>query len=127
MNRWKHKYLVNSTVSKSKNNDTPSLIAKDGNNINHSITIANTLNDFFKSTSETVQSKIKFSNKSFSSLVREKHYSFVITATDKGEILKAISSLNTNKSCQANTIPSKILHLAQDKYLKIYVTYLSLQ
>ena len=36
---------------------------------------------------------------------------FVITTTNKEEICKIISSLNINKSCVANSIPTKILHL----------------
>ena len=51
---------------KHKNNDTPSIIRNDEKYINDPIPIANTLNNFFTSIAETVQStQIKFSNKSF--------------------------------------------------------------
>ena len=41
--------------------------------------------------------------------------SFIITSTYKEEIYKIISSLNTNKSCGPNNIPTKVLHLLQDR------------
>ena len=56
--------------------------------------------------------------------------SFIITATNKEEICKVISSLNINKSFWPNSIPTKILHLVQDQISKHLVTicdYLSLQ
>ena len=58
---------IKSLVSmKHKNNDTPSIIRNDEKYINDPIPIANTLNNFFTSIAETVQStQIKFSNKSF--------------------------------------------------------------
>ena len=48
--------------------------------------------------------------------------SFIITATNKEEICKVISSLNINKSCGPNSIPTKILHLVQDKIFKHLAT-----
>ena len=39
--------------------------------------------------------------------------SLIITYTDKEEIYKIISSLNTNKSCAPNSIPTKVLHLEE--------------
>ena len=41
--------------------------------------------------------------------------SFIITSTNKEEIYKIISTLNSNKSCGPNSIPTKILHLLQDQ------------
>ena len=52
---------------KYKSNDTPSIIRNDEKYINDPIEIANTFNKFFKLIAETVQSKIKFSHKSFRS------------------------------------------------------------
>ena len=61
---------------------------------------------------ETVHSKIKFSNKSFKTfLSSEINDSLLITFTKKEEIYKIISSLNSNKSCGSNSIPTKVLHL----------------
>ena len=39
----------------------------------------------------------------------------MITATNKEEIYKIISSLNSNKSCGPNSIPAKVLHLLQNQ------------
>ena len=52
--------------------------------------------------------------------------SFIITATNKEEICKVISSLNINKSCGPNSIPTKILHLIQDKISKHLATICNL-
>ena len=41
--------------------------------------------------------------------------SFIITSTNNEEIYKIISSLNTNKSCGPNNIPTKVLYLLQDQ------------
>ena len=110
---------------------TPSIIRNDEKYINDPITVANTFNNFFTSIAETVRSKIKFSNKSFKSFLSTKNNdSFIITVTNKEEICKVISSLNINKSCGPDSIPTKILHLVQDqifKLLQLYMTYLSLQ
>ena len=63
--------------------------------------------NFFTSVTEIVHSKIKFSNKSFRNfLASEINYSFIETSTDKEEINKIISSLNTNKSAAPNSIPT---------------------
>ena len=68
---------------------------------------------------ETVQSKIKFSNKSFRSFLSTKNNDFfIITATNKEEICKVISSLNINKSCRPNSVPTKLLRLVQDQISK---------
>ena len=104
---------------KHKNNDTPSIKRNDQKYINDPITIAYTFNNFFTSIAETFQSKIKFSNKSFRSFLSSKNNnSFIITATNKEEICKIISSLNINKSCGPNSTPTKILHLVQDQISK---------
>ena len=98
---------------------TPSIIRNDKKYINDPITNANTFNNFFSSIAETVQSKIKFSNKSFRRFLSTKsNDSFITIATNKEEIYKIISSLNINKSCGPNSIPTKILHLVQDRRSK---------
>ena len=76
---------IKSLVSmKHKNNDTPSLIRNDEKYINDSIAIANTFINFFTSIFETIQSKIKFPNKSFRSfLSTENNDSFIIAATNE--------------------------------------------
>ena len=119
---------IKSLVSvKHKNNDTPCIIRNDEKYINDPITIANTFNNFFTSIAKTVQSKIKFSNKSFRSFLSSKNNnSFIITATIKEEICKIISYLNINESCGPNSIPSKILHLVQDQISKHLATICNL-
>ena len=57
---------------KQKNNATSSLITRDEKYINDPITVTNMINNFFTSIAETVQSKIKFSNKSFRSFLSKK-------------------------------------------------------
>ena len=74
------------------------------------------INNFFNSLAEIVHSKIKFSNKSFRNfLSSEINDSFIITSTNKEEIYKIISSLNTNKSFGSYSIPTKVLHLLNDQ------------
>ena len=61
-------------------------------------------------------SKIKFSNKSLKkSLSSEINDYFLKTSTNNEEIYKIIKSLNSNKSCGPNSIPTKVLHLLQDQ------------
>ena len=62
-----------------------------------------------------------FSQKSSSQrnpLSSKNNNSFIIIATNKEEICKIISSLNINKSCGPNSIPTKILHPVQDQISK---------
>ena len=122
--QWKHqRYKENSgnyknfNINKAKkNNDTPSLITKNKKYINDPVSIANTFNNFFTFVAEIVQSKVKFSNKSLRSfLPSEVNDFFIITATNKEEIYKIISSLNSNKSSGPNSIPAKVLHLLQNQ------------
>ena len=81
---------------------------------------------FLTSVAEIVYSKIQFSNKSFRKfLSSEINDSFLITSTNKEEIYKIITSLNSNKSCGPNSIPIKILHL-QDQISNHYATICNL-
>ena len=113
---------------KLKNNDTPSIIRNDEKYINGLIASANIFNNFSTSVAEAVQSKIKFLNKSFRSFLSTKsNDSFIITAKNKEDICKAvISSLNINKSCGPNSIPTKILHLVQNQISKHLATICNL-
>ena len=124
-NTWKDaKALVS---MKQKNNDTPSLITKDEKYINDSVSITNTFNKFFTSVAGIVDSKIKFSNKSFKKfLPSEISYSFLIPSANKEEIYKIITSLNSNKSCGPNSIPTEVLHLLQDQISNHLVTIYNL-
>ena len=100
----------------SKNIDIPSSILNNGKCNKESATIANIFNDFFHSAAPVIQSKIKFSCKSFNEYLPSKNYdSFTITPTSKAEIDAIISSLNSNKSTGPNSIPLKILKLTQNE------------
>ena len=89
------------SINEAKKNETPSLIIKD---------------EYFISVGEIVQSKIKLSNKSFKIfLSSEINVSFLITSTNKQEMCKITSSLNSNKSCGPNSISTKVLHFLQDQ------------
>ena len=48
------------------NNDSPTSIIHEGNFIADRLSIANAFNDFFSTVAQKMQSKIKFSSKSFS-------------------------------------------------------------
>ena len=106
----------NFRINEAKNNDTPSLITKDENYINDPVSIANTFKNFFISAAEIVYSKIKLWNKSFKNFLSpEINDYFLITSANKKEIYKVISSLNSNKSCGPNSIPTNVLHFLQDQ------------
>ena len=106
----------NFCINEAKNNDTPSLITKDENYINDPVSIANTFKNFFISVAKIVYSKIKLWNKSFKNFLSpEINDSFLITSANKKEIYKVISSLNSNKSCGPNSIPTNVLHFLQDQ------------
>ena len=101
---------------KQKNNDTPSLITKDEKYINDPASIANSFNKLFTSVAEIAYSKIQFSNKSFRKfLSSEINDSFLITSTNKEEIYKTVTFLNSNKFCGPNSIQTKVLHLLQQQ------------
>ena len=101
---------------KQKNNDTPSLITKDEKYINDPVSTTNTYNNFFTSVAEIVHTKFIFLNKSFRNFLSSKiNDSFIITLTNKEQIYKIISSINTNKSCGPNSIPTKVLHVLQNQ------------
>ena len=99
---------------KQKNNDTPSLITKDENTLMIQSQLLILLITFLPFTFWF--SKIKFSNKSLKkSLSSEINDYFLKTSTNNEEIYKIIKSLNSNKSCGPNSIPTKVLHLLQDQ------------
>ena len=129
LKRAKEKYFINFLLSiKQKNNDTPSLITKDERYINGPVSIANTFRNIFTSVAEIVHSKIKFSSKLFKEfLSSETNDSFLITSTNKEEIYKIITSLNSNKSCGPNSIPTKVLQTKYQTILELFATYHSLQ
>ena len=94
---------------KSKNSDIPSSVLNNGKCITNLMIL-------FHSVAPAIQSKIKFSCKSFNEYLPSKYYDcFTITLTSKAEIDVIISSLNSNKSISPNSIPLKILKLTQNE------------
>ena len=91
-------------------------ILNNGKYIRESTTIANIFNVFFHSVAPAIQSKIKFSCKSFTEYLPSKNYSsFTIAPTSKAEIDVIISSLSSSESTGPNSIPFKILKLTQNE------------
>ena len=110
---WKGVKSIISMKNKS-NNDSPTLIIHEGNFIADPLSIANVFNDFFSTVAQKVQSKIKFSRKSFSDFLPPNiHESIILSQITEDEISKIISSLNSSKSTGPNSIPTKILKLLQ--------------
>ena len=92
------------------NNDSPTSIIHQGKFIADPVSIANVFNDFFSTVGQKVQSKIKFSGKSFSDFLPPNiHESIILSQITEDEISKIISSLNSSKSTGPNSIPNKIL------------------
>ena len=110
---WKGIKSIISMKNKS-NNDSPTPIIHEGNFIADPLSIANAFNDFFSAVAQKVQSKIKFSSKSFSDFLPINiHESIILSQINEDEISKIISSLNSSKSTGPNSIPTKILKLLQ--------------
>ena len=81
------------------NNDSPTLINHERNFITDPLSIVNVFNDFFSTVAQKLQSKIKFSSKSFSDLLLPNiHESIILSQITKDEISKIISSHNSSKS-----------------------------
>ena len=90
------------------NNDSSTSIIHEGNFIADPLSIANVFNDFFSTVAQKVQSKIKFSRKSFSDFLPPNiHESIILSQITEDEISKIISSLNSSKSTGPNSIPTK--------------------
>ena len=66
--------------------------------------IANVFNNYFSSIGEKAQSKIRFSNKTYTDCLHGDNLnSFFITPTDSKEVISLISSLSDNKSSGSNS------------------------
>ena len=105
---WKGIKSIISMKNKS-NNDSPTSIIHQGKFIADPLSIANVFNDFFSTVAQKVQSKIKFSRKSFSDFLPPNiHESIILSQITEDEISKIISSLNSSKSTGSNSIPTKI-------------------
>ena len=107
------------------NNDSSTLIIHEGNFIADPISIANVFNDFFSTVAQKVQSKIKFSNKSFSHFLPPniQYESIILSQIIEDEISKIISSLNSSKSTGPNSIPTNFFKSKFQSILLIFLTY----
>ena len=115
---WKAIKSIISMKNKS-NNDSRTSIIHEGNFIADPLSIANIFNDFFSTVAQKVQSKIKFSSKSFSDFLPPNiHESIILSQITEDEISKIISSLKSSKSTGPNSIPIKILKLLQTQISK---------
>ena len=66
-------------------------------------------------TAEKTKGNINLSHKHFSHFLKNRHQnSFFLSPTSKSEILSVISSPNSNKSVEPNSIPIKILKLLKN-------------
>ena len=101
---------IKSLVSmKHKNNDTPSITRNDEKYINDRIAIANTFSNFSHQLLRLFSQKSSFQTNPSKPFYQQKNNdSFIITTTNQEKIWKVISSLNINKSCGPNSIPTKI-------------------
>ena len=110
---WKGIKSIISMKNK-RNNDSATSIIHEGNFIADPLSIANVFNDFFSTVAQKVQPKIKFSSKSFSDFLPTNiHESIILHQITEDEISKIISSLNSSKSTDPNSIPTKTLKLLQ--------------
>ena len=80
--------------------------------------ISNIFINYFSSIISKAKLNISFSRKPFSDFLKNRFdISFFVSPTDKAEIENVIPSLDSNKSVECNSIPTKIL-----KILKTYIS-----
>ena len=118
-NTWKG---IKSLISlKTVVSNVPTLLPLDnGDTITNPYDIANTFNNYFASIAETTKKSIKYTHKHFSDyLSNESDSTIFLQPTDKEEIANIISSLNSNKASDPNSIPYKILFLLKNEISKL--------
>ena len=81
------------------------LFRENGDTITNPYDIANIFNNYFACIAETTKESIKYSHKHFSDLSNESSSTIFLQPTDKEEVAKIISSLNSNKASGPNIIP----------------------
>ena len=109
-NTWKG---IKSIISlKNSASSSPNLLNFNNELTSDPLKIANVFNNYFSSIGEKAQSKIRFSNKTYTDYLQGNNLnSFFITPTDSKEVISIISSLSDNKSSGANSILTRILKL----------------
>ena len=92
------------------------MLTHKGATVTDPLHIANIFNDYFSSIAEKTKANIKFSNKSFQDLLHHPNEELLfITTTDAHEANLIISSLNSDKSTDLNSLPTKILKLLKNE------------
>ena len=113
-NTWKG---IKSLISlKTVASSIPTVLSLDnGDTITNPYDIANTINNYFASITETTKKSIKYTHKHFSDyLSNESDSTIFLQPTDKEEIANIISSLNCSKASGPNSIPYRILFLLKN-------------
>ena len=109
-NTWKG---IKSLISlKTVASSIPTVLSLDnGDTITNPYDIANTFNNYFASIAETTKN-MKYSHKHFSN---ESDSTIFLQPTDKEKITNIISSLNSSKASDQNSIPYGILFLLKNE------------
>ena len=112
-NTWKG---IKSILSiKPYQSDIPKTLNANDGTITNPVEIANVFNSYFSSIASQTKVNIKHSRKHFSDFLRNRaQNSFFLSSTDKDEIALIISSLDSTKSVEPNSIPTKILKLLKN-------------
>ena len=111
-NTWKG--LKSKSILNIKNisAEIPKALTVDGTTISNPMEISNIFHNYFSSIATKTKLNISYSHKHFSDFLKNRpNISFFVSPTDKAEIEDVISSLDSNKSVEPNSIPTKILKL----------------
>ena len=95
--------------------DIPKSLTVDGTTISNPMAISKIFDHYFSSVANKMKLNILFSHKHFSDFLKNRSdISFFVSPTDKTEIENVISSLDSNKSVEPNSIPTKVLKLLKN-------------
>ena len=95
--------------------NTPTLLTFQNEDIDNPERIANTFNNYFSTTGEKTQAKIKHSHKMYTDYLSNKNPdTFFLSPTNKEEFKFILSSLDINKSTGPYSIPSKVLNVLKN-------------
>ena len=112
-NTWKGlKSILN---MKNISADITKTLTVNGATISNPMEISNIFSNYFSSIATKTKLNISFSHKHFSDFLKNRsNISFFVSPTDKTEIENVISSLDSNKSVEPSSIPTKILKLLKN-------------
>ena len=113
-NTWKG---IKSIITiKDFSTDIPKSLSVDGATISNPLPISNIFNNYFSSIAGKTKLNISFFNIFLTFLRIDLIFSFFISPTDKSEIENIISSLDSNKLVEPNSIAIKILKLLKNDF-----------